>query len=97
MPSRSEYINNPKHWHDRAAEMRVLSETMNEVEARATMLRLADDYDEMGDRAEMRARRAHETNYRAGLPANLIMLAAMRRASRASKWAAARRPGSSSK
>ena len=101
MPSRSEYINNPKRWHDRAAEMRVLSETMNDVEARATMLRLADDYDKMADRAEARARRTPETHYRAGLPSssgNLAILAAMRRASSpVSKWAAARRPGSSSK
>jgi hypothetical protein len=33
----------------RSAGMRVLSETMNDVEARATMLRLADDYDYMAD------------------------------------------------
>ena len=101
MPSRSEYINNPKRWHDRAAEMRVLSEMMNGVEARAIMLRLADDYDKMADRAEARARRTPETHYRAGLPSNsgnLAILAAMRRASsRVSKWAAARRPGSPSK
>jgi hypothetical protein len=32
-------INDPKHWYDRAAEMRALSETMNDIETRAIMLR----------------------------------------------------------
>jgi hypothetical protein len=38
----------PKHWLDRAAEMRALSEAM-------AMLRLADDYDKLADRAAARA------------------------------------------
>jgi hypothetical protein len=44
-----------KHWWDRSAEMRVLSTTMNDIEARAIMVRLADDYDKMTDRADIRA------------------------------------------
>ncbi len=47
-------IDNPRHWHDRAAEMRVLAEEMTSSETRAMMLKLADDYDELGDRAEER-------------------------------------------
>jgi hypothetical protein len=35
--------------------MRVLSTTMNDIEARAIMVRLADDYDKMTDRADIRA------------------------------------------
>jgi hypothetical protein len=54
MPSST--INDPKHWYDRAAEMRALSATMNDVETRAIMLRLADDYDKLADRAEARAK-----------------------------------------
>jgi hypothetical protein len=46
--------NNPEHWRDRATEMRALSETTRDVEAAATILRLADVYDELADRAEMR-------------------------------------------
>ena len=54
------HINDSKHWRDRAAEMRVLSTTMHDVETIAIMLRLADDYDILADRAEARA--GHDTN-----------------------------------
>ena len=40
----------PKHWRDRAAFMRVLAETIRDVESRAIMLRLAADYDKLADR-----------------------------------------------
>lgn len=51
----SEYINNPKHWSDRAAEMRAVADTMKESETRATILRLAGDYDKLAARAAERA------------------------------------------
>jgi hypothetical protein len=53
MPSRT--VNDPKHWYDRAAEMRALSETMRDPEVIAIMLRLADDYDKLAERAHIRA------------------------------------------
>ena len=40
----------PKHWRDRAAFMRALSETTVDAEAKAIMLRLANDYDKLADR-----------------------------------------------
>jgi hypothetical protein len=54
MPASS--INDPKHWYDRAATMRALSEAMANAETRAIMLRLADDYDKLADRAAERGR-----------------------------------------
>jgi hypothetical protein len=43
-------LTDPKHWRDRAALMRALSETTVDAEAKAIMLRLANDYDKLADR-----------------------------------------------
>jgi hypothetical protein len=48
-------LNDAKHWRDRAAEMRVLSREMKDLETQSTMLKLANDYDNLADRAEDRA------------------------------------------
>ena len=48
-------INDAKHWRDRAVEMRALSDEMKDVEVRSLILRLANDYDKLADRAEQRA------------------------------------------
>jgi hypothetical protein len=45
----------PQHWHDRAAQMRVLTDSIKDAEARAIMLKLADDYDKLAERAEVRS------------------------------------------
>ena len=50
-------LNDSKHWRERAAEMRVLSDGMNDQEAQRLMLKLANDYDKLADRAEDRAAR----------------------------------------
>jgi hypothetical protein len=44
--------NNPRYWHKRAEEARIIAETMRNIEARAGMLRLATDYEVMAQRAE---------------------------------------------
>ena len=48
-------MNDVNHWRDRAAEMRVLASTTNDIEAQAAMVRLADVYDKLAERAELRA------------------------------------------
>jgi hypothetical protein len=45
-----------KHWRDRAAHMRVLAAQMDDAESAAMMLKLADDYDKLADRAAARAK-----------------------------------------
>src|SRR6516165_3021744 len=61
-PMPASHVNDSKHWRNRAAQMRALSDMMKEVEAAATMLRLADDYDLLADRADIRSN--------AGVPPN---------------------------
>jgi len=48
-------VNDVNHWRDRAAEMRALATTTKDIEAQAVMVRLADVYDKLADRAELRA------------------------------------------
>ncbi len=50
-------INDAKHWRDRAAEMRVLSDIMKDERSQRILLKLANDYDRLADRAEDRAAR----------------------------------------
>ena len=47
-------INDPQHWHERAAEMRKLAEDVNDSAAKETMLRIATDYDRLAERADLR-------------------------------------------
>jgi len=54
VPFRS--VDDPKHWRDRAKAMRALLDEMTDGEIRATILRLADDYDKLADRADERRR-----------------------------------------
>jgi hypothetical protein len=49
------HVNDSKHWRDRAAEMRLLATEMKDAQTKATMLKLADDYDKLAVRAEKRS------------------------------------------
>ena len=54
MAARLDVIDN-EHWRDRAAEMRAISELITDPETVAIMLRLANDYDLLADRADIRS------------------------------------------
>jgi hypothetical protein len=61
MSSQQSYLDDPKRWYDRGAEMRVLSDEMRDAEARRMMLKLAEDYNALGDRAMDRLKRQKDT------------------------------------
>jgi hypothetical protein len=61
-------MNDVRHWRDRAAEMRALSDTMHDAETVTIMLRLANDYDILADRAAERA--GHDANVPSPRPHN---------------------------
>jgi hypothetical protein len=47
-------INDPKHWRDRATEMRASADETKDADTRKIMLRLASDYDQLAEWAEIR-------------------------------------------
>jgi hypothetical protein len=44
-------LNNPAHWQLRADETRLLADHLIDPEARATILKMADEYDRLAVRA----------------------------------------------
>jgi hypothetical protein len=48
-------VNDSKHWRERAAQMRALSAMMRDSDVVTAMLRLAEDYEMLADRADIRS------------------------------------------
>ena len=46
------FVNNPKHWEERATDMRALAGQMSDGEAKETMLRIAKDYEKLAQRCD---------------------------------------------
>lgn len=47
-------INDVAHWRDRADELRSVADDFKDEQAKQQLLRCADDYDRMAERAEKR-------------------------------------------
>jgi hypothetical protein len=52
------FIHDPKHWRDRAEEARMLAEMIGDETSKQMMLRIADDYEKLAERAELRTQGA---------------------------------------
>ena len=50
------FIDDPEHWLQRAEQMRILSDEINDEQAKETMLRIVNDYGRLAARAEQRAK-----------------------------------------
>jgi len=54
----SSSLNNPGHWYLRAKESRLLASQLDDLEARAAMLAIAEEYERLAMRAADRMRGA---------------------------------------
>jgi hypothetical protein len=52
--SSGSFTHDPQHWRDRAAEARSLAEKMNDDISKEMMYRIAEDYERLAARAELR-------------------------------------------
>jgi hypothetical protein len=49
------HINDPAHWRRRAQQTRTLADQLTDLQAKAAMLRIAEDYERLAKRAEARS------------------------------------------
>jgi hypothetical protein len=55
-PTVTALLNSPEHWHLRAEEARSLASQLDDPDAKATMIRMADEYEKLAARALRRLR-----------------------------------------
>ena len=53
-------LNNPTHWRLRAMETRLLADQLTDLVAKATILRIAEEYDQLATRAAQRLQDENE-------------------------------------
>jgi hypothetical protein len=56
------FINDPTHWLQRAAEIRALAQSMSDPQSKEAMLRIAQDYEHLAERAKLRAKGSPQSN-----------------------------------
>ncbi len=52
------FLNNPAHWHLRAQELHLLAQQLEDREAKASILKMAEEYERLAVRAAKRINRA---------------------------------------
>ena len=55
-------LNNPQNWRKRAAEAQAIARSMTDPDAKRTMLGIAQSYERLAQRAELRAANSHLTD-----------------------------------
>ena len=58
----SNVLDDPQHWRDRAEEVRRVARFVSDQRAKETILRMADEYDQLAHDAEQRAQRRQNSN-----------------------------------
>ena len=53
-------LNSPAHWHLRAQESRLLAEQLDDPDAKAAILKIAEEYEQLAVTAAKRVKEAQE-------------------------------------
>jgi hypothetical protein len=56
------FIDDPKYWHERAAEARSIAKLLDDQEAKGHLLAIADEYDQLAEQMKRRSNNADSVN-----------------------------------